>query len=171
MRRIGLDRLFGSFARRLTAALFRTADHILLNELPSSVGKPLRREAAEILSDERSRLIDRLRMVVIIETLIGLWVPFAAMRWLFVTLRRMPSAPSSASTLKLILFWIPRRHREVILGDLLEEVELYRSEGWSEWKLTIYISVQVLWVFAEMVWKGIRPLIIPVVQLIAQFSK
>jgi hypothetical protein len=40
--------------------------------------------------------------------------------------------------------WIPRRQREVIAGDLLEDIQEYHSEGWTEKQLVWHVRRQIL---------------------------
>lgn len=44
-------------------------------------------------------------------------------------------------------FWIPRKHREAIVGDILEDCRELRELDKSEWRIRIHIIWQLVWAF------------------------
>jgi len=51
--------------------------------------------------------------------------------------------------LKRLRLIVPRSHREVILGDLEEEISAMRDEGYTEKQLCWYVCLQVFYTVAE----------------------
>ena len=65
--------------------------------------------------------------------------------------------PLASRKLHQLEAWIPRRHREAITGDLWEDLNQFRSEGWTEKQLVRHIRRQFAVILAERLLALVRP--------------
>lgn len=48
-------------------------------------------------------------------------------------------------------YWIPRRNREAIVGDILEDCVDLRERGAGQWRIRFHVAWQLLWVLLSIV--------------------
>ncbi len=70
------------------------------------------------------------------------WMVFTRLARLPLSIFTTRSFPRSEGLVKHLTFWIPRKHRQDIRADLLDDCEELREFGSSEWRIRLHVLWQ-----------------------------
>lgn len=95
------------------------------------------------------------RYIIIVTTLLGglailwyLWIWIGKRKTLWCNLYFAgyigKSTRRTKNWLVTLSFWIPRKYREAIVGDIIEDCHELRALGKSEWRIRIHVIWQVI---------------------------